>query len=178
MFLRENWQFGEYQSASIQKFWYQYQFFLKMPIHQTWKKTDHIVKTFRESERLLHSGALTLLFESYDLGIGAKAVPRSAVVDGLEVSGDDVTHGQRGDDAFLCAHRLHGVAPGRPGLQHSLLPGPGLRVGDVQTQKYGRNTYRHRDTMSPIHKHKIDPPCSTMATPAIVYINLIHTAAK
>jgi len=45
-----------------------------------------------------------------DLRVGAKAVPGGAVVDGLEVRPHDVADGQRGDDALLCADRLHRVA--------------------------------------------------------------------
>lgn len=69
----------------------------------------------------------TLFFEANDLSVGAEAVPRSAVVDCLEISGDDVTHGQGGNHPFLRADRLHSVASGCPGLQHCLLPWPGLR---------------------------------------------------
>lgn len=52
---------------------------------------------------------ITLLFEANDLGVRAETVPGGAVVDGLEVSRDDVTHGEGGDDTFLCAHGLHGI---------------------------------------------------------------------
>ncbi|KFQ29856.1 hypothetical protein N331_02478, partial [Merops nubicus] len=68
----------------------------------------------------------TLLFEADDLRVGAKAVPGSAVVDGLEISPDDVADGQGGDDPLIRAHRLHRVAPGGPRLQDVLLPGPSL----------------------------------------------------
>ncbi|KFP29171.1 hypothetical protein N325_05295, partial [Colius striatus] len=68
----------------------------------------------------------TLLFEADDLGVRAEAVPGSAVVNGLEISPDDVADAQGGDDALVRADRLHRVAPGRARLQHVLLPGPGL----------------------------------------------------
>ena len=70
--------------------------------------------------------APTLFLKAYDLGVGAKAVPRRAVVDGLEVGRDDVAHGQRGDHSFFCGDGLHGVAAGRSRLQHGFLPWPGL----------------------------------------------------
>lgn len=72
------------------------------------------------------SGMPTLLFEPDDLGVGAEAVPGGAVVNGLEISPDDVADGQCGDDALVRADRLHRVAPGGPGLQDVLLPGPRL----------------------------------------------------
>ncbi|KGL97916.1 hypothetical protein N301_15876, partial [Charadrius vociferus] len=68
----------------------------------------------------------TLLFEPDDLRVGAEAVPGGAVVNGLEISPDDVADGQRGDDAFIRTDRLHRVAPRGPRLQHVLLPGPSL----------------------------------------------------
>lgn len=71
--------------------------------------------------------APTLFLQPDDLGVGAEAVPRRAVVDGLEVGRHDVAHGQRGDDALLRGHRLHRVAARRARLQHRLLPRPGLR---------------------------------------------------
>lgn len=52
---------------------------------------------------------ITLLFEANDLGVRAETVPCGAVVDGLEVSRNDVAHSEGGDDAFLCAHGLHGI---------------------------------------------------------------------
>lgn len=69
----------------------------------------------------------TLFLESDDLGVRAEAVPGSAVVDGLEVGGHDVAHGQCGDGAVFRAHRLHRVTARRARLQHCLLPGPGLK---------------------------------------------------
>ncbi|KFV64776.1 hypothetical protein N307_09425, partial [Dryobates pubescens] len=73
-------------------------------------------------------GALpTLLLQADDLRVGAEAVPGGAVVDGLEVSPDDVADGEGGDDSLLRAHRLHRVAPRGARLQHVLLPGPSLR---------------------------------------------------
>ena len=71
--------------------------------------------------------APTLFLKAYDLGVRAKAVPRRAVVDGLEVGRDDVAHGQRGDHSFFGGDGLHGVAAGRSGLQHGFLPWPGLK---------------------------------------------------
>lgn len=71
--------------------------------------------------------APTLFLKPYDLGVGAKAVPCSAVVDGLEVSWHNVTHGQCGDDSVVCVDSLHSVATRCPRLQHGFLPGPGLR---------------------------------------------------
>lgn len=68
----------------------------------------------------------TLLFEPDDLRVRAKAVPGSAVINGLEISPDNVADGQRGDDALIRAHRLHCIASGCPRLQHVLLPGPSL----------------------------------------------------
>lgn len=68
----------------------------------------------------------TLLLEPDDLRVGAEAVPGSAVVDGLEISPDDVADGQGGDHPLIRAHRLHRVAPRGPGFQNVLLPGPGL----------------------------------------------------
>ncbi|KFR16215.1 hypothetical protein N306_09029, partial [Opisthocomus hoazin] len=68
----------------------------------------------------------TLLFQPDDLRVGAKAVPGGAVVNGLEISPDDVADGQRGDNALVRADRLHRVAPGGPRLQDVLLPGPSL----------------------------------------------------
>lgn len=62
-----------------------------------------------------YKGSLcTLFLQCNDLCVGPKAVPGSAVVDGLEVSRDDVTHGEGGDDPLLSAHRLHGVSARRP----------------------------------------------------------------
>ena len=55
-------------------------------------------------------GCPTLLLEPDDLRVGAEAVPGCAVVDGLEVGPHDVADGQSGDDALLCADRLHCVA--------------------------------------------------------------------
>lgn len=66
--------------------------------------------------------APTLFLEAYDLGVRAKAVPRGAVVDGLEVGRNNVAHGQCGDYSFLCGDRLHGVAAGCSRLQYSFLP--------------------------------------------------------
>ena len=71
----------------------------------------------------------TLLLEPDDLRVGAEAVPGGAVVDGLEVGPHDVADGQRGDDALLCADRLHRVAARCARFQHILLPGPGDAVG-------------------------------------------------
>lgn len=71
--------------------------------------------------------APTLFLQAYDLRVRAEAVPRRAVVDGLEVRRDDVTHGQGGDHSFLCGDALHGVAARCSGLQHRFFPGPGLR---------------------------------------------------
>ncbi|KFW01593.1 hypothetical protein N326_04928, partial [Eurypyga helias] len=68
----------------------------------------------------------TLLFEPDDLRVRAEAVPGSAVVNGLEISPDDVADGQRGDDPLVRADRLHRVAPRSPRLQDVLLPGPSL----------------------------------------------------
>lgn len=68
----------------------------------------------------------TLFFEPDDLGVGAEAVPSSAVVNGLEIGPHDVADGQCGDDTLIRAHRLHCVAPGGPRLQDVLLPGPSL----------------------------------------------------
>ncbi|KFO14131.1 hypothetical protein N312_13785, partial [Balearica regulorum gibbericeps] len=68
----------------------------------------------------------TLLFEPDDLCVRAKAVPSSAVVNGLEISPDDVADGQRGDNTLVRADRLHRVAPGGPRFQDVLLPGPSL----------------------------------------------------
>ena len=67
-----------------------------------------------------------MFLEPDDLRVRAEAVPGGAVVDGLEVSPNDVADGQGGDDPLLGADRLHRVAPRRPGLQNVLLPGPGL----------------------------------------------------
>ncbi|KFO81862.1 hypothetical protein N303_10831, partial [Cuculus canorus] len=72
------------------------------------------------------SAMLTLLFEPDNLRVGAKAVPGGAVVNGLEISPDDVADGQSRDNALICAHRLHSVAPRSPRLQDVLLPGPSL----------------------------------------------------
>lgn len=66
--------------------------------------------------------APTLFLKAYDLRVRAEAVPRRAVVDGLEVGRDDVAHGQRGDDSLLGGHGLHGVAAGRSRLQHGFFP--------------------------------------------------------
>ena len=55
-----------------------------------------------------------MFLQCNDLCVGPKAVPGSAVVDGLEVSRDDVTHGEGGDHPLLGAHRLHGVSARRP----------------------------------------------------------------
>lgn len=85
--------------------------------------------------------APTLFLQPDDLGVGAKAVPRRAVVDGLEVGRHDVAHGQCGDHAFLRGHRLHGVAAGRPGLQHRLLPRPGLRGGGTGSGVFGERRH-------------------------------------
>lgn len=68
----------------------------------------------------------TLLLEPDDLRVGAEAVPRSAVVNGLEISADDVADGQCGDDPLVRADRLHRVAPRGPRFQDVLLPGPSL----------------------------------------------------
>ncbi|KFV12614.1 hypothetical protein N339_11993, partial [Pterocles gutturalis] len=68
----------------------------------------------------------TLLFEADYLSVRTKAVPGGAVVNRLEISPDDVADGQRGDNAFIRADRLHRVAPGGPRLQDVLLPGPSL----------------------------------------------------
>ncbi|KFP04503.1 hypothetical protein N300_07166, partial [Calypte anna] len=68
----------------------------------------------------------TLLFEPDDLRVRAEAVPGSAVVNGLEISPDNVADGQGGDDTFIRAHRLHCVPAGGPRLQDVLLPGPSL----------------------------------------------------
>ena len=78
--------------------------------------------------------APTLFLQPDDLRVGAEAVPRRAVVDGLEVGGHDVAHGERGDHPFLRADRLHRVAARRARLQHRLLPGPGLRGAGHQHQ--------------------------------------------
>ena len=56
------------------------------------------------------SAAVTSLFQLDDGRARAEAVPGGAVVDGLEVRPHDVADGQRGDDALLCADRLHRVA--------------------------------------------------------------------
>lgn len=71
--------------------------------------------------------APTLFLQANDLSVGAKAVPRRAVVDGLEVGRDYVAHGQGGDDPFLGGHGLNGVTARSSRLQHGLLPRPGLR---------------------------------------------------
>ncbi|KFW94721.1 hypothetical protein N336_08418, partial [Phalacrocorax carbo] len=68
----------------------------------------------------------TLLFEPDDLRVGAEAVPGGAVVNGLEISPDNVADGQCGDNALIRADRLHCVAPGGPRLQDVLLPRPSL----------------------------------------------------
>ncbi|KFZ57912.1 hypothetical protein N321_02172, partial [Antrostomus carolinensis] len=68
----------------------------------------------------------TLFFEPNDLRVGAKAVPSGAVVNGLEISSDDVADGQCGDNTLVRADRLHRVTPGGPRLQDILLPGPSL----------------------------------------------------
>ncbi|KFQ47639.1 hypothetical protein N333_12639, partial [Nestor notabilis] len=68
----------------------------------------------------------TLLFEPDDLRVGAEAVPGSAVVNGLEISPDNIADGQRGDHTLIRAHRLHCVASRCPRLQDVLLPGPSL----------------------------------------------------
>lgn len=68
----------------------------------------------------------TLLLEPDDLRVRAKAVPRGAIVNGLEIGTDNIADGQRGDDPLVCADRLHRVAPRGPGLQDVLLPGPSL----------------------------------------------------
>lgn len=60
--------------------------------------------------------APTLFLQPDYLGVGAEAVPRRAVVDGLEVGRHDVAHGQRGDDALLRGHGLHRVAARRARL--------------------------------------------------------------
>ena len=70
-----------------------------------------------------------MLLQPYDLCVGAEAVPRRAVVDGLEVGGHNVAHGERGDDPLLRADRLHRVAARRARLQHRLLPRPRLHTG-------------------------------------------------
>lgn len=69
----------------------------------------------------------TLFLKPYDLGVRAKAVPRSAVVDSLEVSWDNVTHGQCRDYPIICVDSLNSVATRCSRLQHSFLPWPGLR---------------------------------------------------
>ncbi|KFO61586.1 hypothetical protein N302_11054, partial [Corvus brachyrhynchos] len=68
----------------------------------------------------------TLLLEPDDLRVGAEAVPGGAVVDGLEISPDNVADGQCGDDPLVRAHCLHRVAPRGPRFQDVLLPGPSL----------------------------------------------------
>lgn len=73
--------------------------------------------------------APTLFLQANDLGVGAEAVPRRAVVNSLEVGGDNVAHGEGGDDPFLGGHRLNGVTAGCSRLQHRLLPRPGLSEG-------------------------------------------------
>lgn len=73
--------------------------------------------------------APTLFLKANDLCVRAKAVPRRAVVNGLEVSWDNVAHGQGGDDSFLSGHSLHGVTARCSWLQHRLLPWPSLRKG-------------------------------------------------
>lgn len=52
-----------------------------------------------------------MFLEPDDLRVRAEAVPGGAVVDGLEVSPNDVADGQGGDDPLLGADRLHRVAP-------------------------------------------------------------------
>lgn len=73
--------------------------------------------------------APTLFLKPNDFCVRAKAVPRRAVVNRLEVGWDNVAHGQGGDDSFLGGHRLNGVTAWSSRFQHGLLPGPGLRKG-------------------------------------------------
>lgn len=79
-----------------------------------------------ETRRAWRTLPPTLFPEADDLCVGPKAIPGRAVVDGLEISGHDVVHGEGGDDALLCADRLHRVAPPCARLQYCLLPGPRL----------------------------------------------------
>ena len=100
--------------------------------HPSSVAVDHVGKTtvtWSEEEEggTCRTLAPTLFLKAYDLGVRAKAVPRRAVVDGLEVSWDDVAHGQRGDHSFFCGDRFHCVAAGCPRLQHGFLPWPSLR---------------------------------------------------
>lgn len=83
----------------------------------------------RRGRRTCRTLAPTLFLKANDLCVRAKAVPRRAVVNGLEVSWDNVAHGQGGDDSFLGGHRLHGVTARCSWLQHRLLPWPSLRKG-------------------------------------------------
>lgn len=78
-------------------------------------------------KRTCRTLAPTLFLKANDLCVRAKAVPRCAVVNSLEVSWDNVTHGQGGDDTFLGGYRLNGVTAWCSWLQHGLLPRPGLR---------------------------------------------------
>lgn len=86
--------------------------------------------------------APTLFLQAYNLGIRAEAVPGRAVVDGLEVCWDNVTHGQCGNDSLFCVDSLYSVAPRGPGLQNGFLPWPGLKCWNTNAFVYISKNWR------------------------------------